>query len=515
MVLDGIALVRDALRLEDYRLETVSRTVLGRGKKIDHEVADAAAEIARLHREDPEALVAYNLEDARLVLDILEHEDLMALTVERSLLSGMQLDRVGASIASFDMAYLPELHAAGFAAPGVQGERKHGPLRGGAVLDSKPGLFRSVAVYDFKSLYPSLIRTFDLDPLAHALARERPDPVRAPNGAAFARGAGILPRIIERFMERREAARARGDRHADQAIKIMMNSLYGVLGSGACRFFEPDVANAITGFGQQILGWTRDAFLAAGVDVVYGDTDSVFVQLAGDDGLADPSEARARAEALRAEVEKSIADRIADEYGAESRLDLKLERIYARFYMPRLRGSRGGSKKRYAGFADGRLVVVGLESVRRDWPAAGRRLQEGMLTRLFTDQPVVPFVRELLDDLKTGRIDDELVYVKRVRKGSLEGYTATTPPHVQAARKAGGTERGIIRYVIAETGPEPVLSGRPLPGPIDRRHYVEKLIRPIAEAILREIGEEFDDVLGIPRQLDLLSPLPRASEEDP
>src|SRR5688572_15148923 len=107
VVLDGLALVRDALRLDDYRLGVVARELVGRGKKIA-EVADPAAEIVRMYREDPAALVAYNREDARLVLDILDHEGLVALAVERSLLSGMQLDRVGASIASFDLLYLPE-----------------------------------------------------------------------------------------------------------------------------------------------------------------------------------------------------------------------------------------------------------------------------------------------------------------------------------------------------------------------------------------------------------------------
>ena len=111
--------MRDALRLDDYRLETVARAVLGRGKKIDQDAPDAAAEIARLYREDPEALVAYNLEDARLVLEILEREGLLALCVERSLLSGMPLDRVGASVASFDRLYLPELRRRGRVAPSV------------------------------------------------------------------------------------------------------------------------------------------------------------------------------------------------------------------------------------------------------------------------------------------------------------------------------------------------------------------------------------------------------------
>ena len=131
------------------------------------------------------------------------------------------------------------------------------------------------------------------------------------------------------------------------------------------------------------------------------------------------------------------------------------------------------------------------------------RLQEGMLTRLFTDQDVMPFVKQIADDVMEGKRDDELVYVKRIRK-ALESYTASTPPHVQAARKAGGTTGPVIRYVIARTGPEPVVPGGRLPGDIDRRHYLERVLRPVADAILIEIGHSFDEAMGEPRQLDLL-----------
>ncbi|MGE4652209.1 MAG: 3'-5' exonuclease, partial [Myxococcota bacterium] len=190
MVLDGIALLRDAVKLEDYRLETAARQLLGRGKLIDAKKPDAAEEIQRLWREDPEALVAYNREDARLVLDILAHEDLISLCVERSLLSGMQLDRVGASVASFDLLYLPLLRERGMVAESVDSQRENVGVRGGAVLDSRPGLFENVAVYDFKSLYPSLIRTFNLDPLAHA--RAGAGDIEAPNGARFSRESALL-----------------------------------------------------------------------------------------------------------------------------------------------------------------------------------------------------------------------------------------------------------------------------------------------------------------------------------
>ena len=499
MVLDGIGLVRDALRLEDYRLETVARAVLGRGKLIDSETPDTAAEISRLYREDPAALVAYNLEDARLVLEILEREGLVELALERSLLCGMQLDRVGASIASFDLLYLPELRKRKLVASSVDLGRKSAPVRGGAVLDSEPGLFRNVAVFDFRSLYPSLIRTFNLDPLAHARAAE--DAVVAPNGARFSRSEAILPEIIERFIDRRERAKQRGDRHADQAIKIMMNALFGVLGAAACRFFDPDIANAITSFGQQMLGWTREAFEERGVQVLYGDTDSVFVKLSDAENDTSP---RDEAETLREAVESRIRDRVRRDYAVEPRLTLELERIFERFFMPRVRRGSSGSKKRYAGLCGGRLEVVGLESVRRDWPAVAKRLQEGMLSRLFSDREIMPYVREVVSSLQRGEIDDELVYVKRVRKGSLDRYTATTPPHIQAARKLSGPPGRVVRYVIAETGPEPVLLGRALPDRIDRGHYLERVLRPVADAILTELDQSFDEALGRPRQMKLL-----------
>ncbi|HKA13452.1 MAG TPA: DNA polymerase II [Myxococcota bacterium] len=525
VVLDGLALVRDALRLDDYRLGAVAQELLGRGKRIAA-AADPVAEIVRMYRDDPTALVAYNREDARLVLDILEREGLLSLAVERSLLSGMPLDRVGASIASFDRLYLPELRRRGFAAPSVDPDRKAELVQGGAVLDSVPGLFTDVAVFDFKSLYPSLIRTFQLDPLAHALAGEasfaqrvqvsrsephasevdrvgerRPeDAIAAPGGARFAREGAILPGVIERFMARRAAAKARGDHHADQAIKIMMNALFGVLGAASCRFFDPAIANAITGFGQEILHRTRDAFEAAGVPVIYGDTDSVFVHL----GARAQKGARGEAERLRDHVQERIAEHVHSTYRVASHLELELEGIYERFLMPRVRSGRSGSKKRYAGWREGQLEVVGLESVRRDWPAVARRLQRGLLERAFTDAPVLPFVREVVDAVRRGELDAELVYVKRVRKGSLDRYTGPAPPHVQAARKAGARAGPLVRYVVTAGGPEPVFHGQPLPPDIDRRHYVERVLRPIAEAILEPLGLHSEDALGEPRQLGLL-----------
>jgi DNA polymerase-2 len=500
VVLDGIALVRDAfIALDDFSLETASRTLLGRGKRIAHAGSGRAQEIERLYRDEPEAFVAYNREDAVLVQEILARESLLELAVERSLLCGMQLDRVGASIASFDLVYLPELRLRGRVAPSVDRERAEGRVSGGSVMDSHPGLFRNVAVFDFKSLYPSLMRTFNLDPLAHACAGD--DAIEAPNGARFSREVAILPDVLERFAKRREQAKRRSDRHADLAIKIMMNALFGVLGAPSCRFFDPAIANAITGFGRLMLERTRRAFEKCGARVLYGDTDSVFVLV---DEQAPLEQVREIAEALRARVQDELCAQVKSEWQVEPRFELELEHVYERFFQPSIRGGTQGSRKRYAGLLNGNLHLVGLEAVRRDWPEVSRRLQRGMLERLFRDEPVAEFVREVVAELLAGRLDSELVIRKGLRKGAVERYTAATPAHVEAARRSALPVGRTVHYVMTRRGPEPVEPGGELPADLDRAHYVEKVVKPIAESILVQLGQSFDEVTDAPRQLTLL-----------
>jgi DNA polymerase-2 len=112
-------------------------------------------------------------------------------------------------------------------------------------------------------------------------------------------------------------------------------------------------------------------------------------------------------------------------------------------------------------------------------------------------------VRALVAAVRGGAHDAELVYAKRVRKGRLDRYAANAP-HVQAARKAGGRPGPVIRYLITATGAEPVTLGRPLPPRIDYGHYVEKVLRPVAESILEDLGATWSGALGEPQQLPLL-----------
>jgi len=500
LVLDGLALLRSAfIRLEDYRLDTAAQMLIGKRKLFGPE--HRGREIETAYRDDPARLVAYNLQDARLVLEILAETRLVELAVQRSLLTGMQLDRVGAAIASVDSLYLGALRQHGRVAPSVRATAAaagEGSIVGGLVLDSRPGLYRNILVFDFKSLYPSIIRTFNVDPLTHAPA-DAPDVVRTPGGAAFRRDEpGILPELVARLAVERARARSAGDAIAAQAIKILMNSLFGVLGSPASRLFSPAVANAITTAGQHVIRLAAGAVEALGHRVIYGDTDSLFVDV----GEPDPARAAAQGEPLRQAIGDAVGDAIARDFGCTSHLELEFEKVYARFFMPEVRGGAMGSKKRYAGLVADELEIVGLEAVRRDWSRVARRFQRELLTLVFHDEPVADFVRGFVADLRAGRFDAELAYRKAIRKPLAE-YTKTTPPHVKAARKQAGAAGRIVTYVVTRSGPESVGETT---APPDYDHYVTQQLKPIADAVLRFVGgPDFDDLTGARRQLSLFS----------
>ena len=519
LVLDGIDLLRGAfIRMEDYSLDAVAREVLAEGKALRGEARERLAEIQHNYRHDLEAFARYARTDARLAYQIVDKLELVRLAFARSRLTGTTPDRVAASIASFDFLYLSELERLRIVAPSVRGDdaRVHIAQKGGHVLEPVTGLHTNVWVFDFKSLYPSIIRTFNIDPLSYVPGSGEPgaqpdadasDKASASAalivtpGGAFRREPAILPRLLDELFPRREAAKRQGDAVAAHAIKILMNSFYGVLGTPACRFFNPALANAITGLGKELLLWSKQWFEAAGAAVLYGDTDSLFVR-AGD---GDPERAGARARQLVVALNRELTRHIAARWHLESRLELEFEKLYLKLFLPHARHSSRGASKRYAGLlrdAGGeRVEFVGLEVVRRDWTALAKRVQRELYQRLFAGLPVDAYLADVVARVRRGELDAELVYHKGLRKATRE-YTATTPPHVAAARKSREPPGRTIRYLMTSAGAEPLDN---LQHPLDREHYVSKQVQPVAEPVLEALGLSFERVIGDSRQLDLYS----------
>ncbi len=505
VVLDGIDMLRAAFySFESFALDNVAHELLGEGKLLHG--AGRGEEIGRLFREDKTSLAAYNLKDCELVTRIFETTAMMDFAVARTAMTGLNMDRMGGSVASFDNLYLPRLHRAGYVAPNASADHTASP--GGWVLDSTPGIYDHVLVLDFKSLYPSIIRTFAIDPLGLALGAsgELGEEACVPGflDARFARDGHILPDLIQQLWAQRDAARQADDAPLSQAIKIIMNSFYGVLGSPGCRFFDARLATSITRRGHQILQRTRDYIEQAGHRVIYGDTDSVFVWI---QAAADDAAAVAAGRGLEVSLNRWWQQQIADEFGLHCALELEFETHYKRFLMPTVRGSDKGSKKRYAGVVAGRegdrLVFKGLENVRTDWTRLARSFQEELYRRVFMEEPFVDFVRQTNLQLLAGQRDGELVYRKRLRR-KLDDYQRNVPPHVQAARLYA--QRGLappsrgswVEYVITAAGAEPAEMPH---APLDYEHYAERQLQPVADGILGFVGTSFRAIVD--KQIDL------------
>ena len=146
---------------------------------------------------------------------------------------------------------------------------------------------------------------------------------------------------------------------AGNATKLLMNSFYGVLGTPSCRFRDHRLANSITDFGKHFLLWAKEWMAKRGLQVLYGDTDSLFV-------AADEADAAAQGERLAEELTEGLARYTAERWRVESALRMEFDTLFERLFLPPLRSGERGASKRYVGLAGGRLHFTGMEVVCSD-----------------------------------------------------------------------------------------------------------------------------------------------------
>jgi len=477
----------------------VSRRLLKRGKLVE-DVEQRSEEISKLFLKNKSALASYNLEDCRLVWDIFEKENLLSFAIERSQLTGLELDRYGGSVAAIDFLYLPRLHRKGFVAPALDQLEPSNMSPGGHVMRSMPGIHDNVIVLDFKSLYPSIIRSFHVDPLALIEGLIEDNAIEGYDGGLFSRDKYILPELIEDLWVARDRAKANSDEVLSQAIKIIMNSFYGVLGTIGCRFFDSRLVSSITKRGHEIIIQSKEYIEDKGYQVIYGDTDSVFVLL----GNVKKDKIASIGGCIAKDLNNWWNEKLEKEHSVTSFLEIQFETHYQKFLIPTIRGSDAGSKKRYAGLlADNKVQFKGLETVRSDWSPLAREFQKVLYKKVFLDEPFDDYVKNIVEKLLNGEFEDELVLRKRLRR-KLDDYVKNVPPHVQAARKAEVIRDekklpslyksgGWIEYLMTTNGPEPRQYRR---ASIDFDFYIDKQLIPIADAILIFKSTSMNDIIN-------------------
>ncbi|MEI6001666.1 DNA polymerase II [Paraburkholderia bengalensis] len=506
LVIDGIEALKSALWSSPaFSLEAVSQEMLGEGKGIS-DAYDRMEEIERRFHEDKPALASYNLKDCELVTRIFEKAKLVEFLIERAQVTGLQADHFGGSIAAFNHHYLPRMHRDGYVAPNT-GQIPETSYPGGFVMDSRPGLYDSVLVLDYKSLYASIIRTFLIDPVAMIEAETESDNdavVPGMRGIFFSRKKNSLSDIVTQLWIRRDDAKREKNEPLSQALKLLMNSFCGVLGSPDCKFFNPDLVSSVTLRGHEIMRQTRKLVEDEGYEVIYGDTDSIFVWLGH---RHTDGQAAAVAERLVAAINQWWDEHLSIKFNLQNFLEIEFDTYYQRFLMPTIRGEELGSKKRYAGLtrtASGNESIVfrGLETARSDWSPLAQKFQRELYMKVFRSEPYQEFVRSYVRDVRSGKLDGLMIYRKRLRN-RLDSYQKNVPPQVRAARLADEDNLrrkrpaqyqngGWISYLITRNGPEPLQATT---SPIDYEHYINRQLKPVADAILPFVADNFGNLI--------------------
>jgi len=446
--------------------------------------------------EDPTkriTLLRFSMENTRCIMGITEA--ILDFAIQLSSLVGLPLDHIGTAAVGFRVEWFLIRHAyqMGELVP-KRVERPYMPYAGAIVLEPKPGIHDNIAVLDFKSMYPNIMIAYNVSPDTY-LPPEEPEPssgvyVAPEVNHRFRREPpGFYREVLSRLLRARDEIRAELKRlnpgspeyrlldARQKAVKVIANATYGYAGWIGARWYIKPVAEAVTAWGRYTITSTIKMAKSLGLEVVYGDTDSIFVRY-------EPK----KVEELSKMIEETLG------------LEIKPDKIYTRILFTE-------AKKRYCGLMpDGRLDMVGLEVVRGDWANAAKNIQEKVLEIVLKEQSArkaVEYVRKYIMDLRNGRIPYRDLIIWKTLTKPLEEYEVRAP-HVEAARmlQREGWALAIgdkIGYVITVGSGKLYERAKPYTlasyGEIDIEYYVENQVVPAAMRILSLFGVREEDLI--------------------
>jgi len=519
------------VKFKRYDLGTIAKAMLGEGKMEMGGIREMRS-LWNGNQEQIKKFIDYSRVDAELAMRLVIEKGLLDKFFELAKISGLLLqDALGGQSQRHECKLLHEFRKRNIVMPcrpddsdveKFEDEREDKGLKGAIVLDPIVGLHKdcSIIVLDFTSLYPSLIRTYNICPTTLLLENaDGVDHFTSPDGVMFVKHEireGVLPAILCELMEARAAAKKQLKTAATTeqkrlldakqlALKDMANSLYGYTGYMRARLYVMDVANSVTGYGRENIMKTKkiieDTFHKT---VAYGDTDSIFVKTE----TTDLEEAEKEGIKISSFVTEELP----------GVLDLKFEKIYKTFLIL--------TKKRYAGWKFERegdkwkdkIEMKGIETVRRDWCSLTGETMLSVLNIILKEgdiQKAAKFMRSVIEDLSAGKIPlEKLTIIKGVSR-SLSSYKGVQP-HVELAKKIGKRDptKAVIvgerlGYVIVK-GNQLVSKRAEDPDyvkekglEIDPQYYIENQMLPPIERIFEVCGVNKSELMEGNRQKKL------------
>jgi len=428
---------------------------------------------------------------------------LLDFAIQLSSLVGLPLDHIGTAAVGFRVEWylIKRAHKIGELIP-KRIERPYIPYKGGIVLEPKIGLHENVAVLDFKAMYPNLMITYNVSPDTY-LPPEETEPPTDVNVAPTTKHRfkkeppGFYKEIFSSLIKERDLIKLKLEKldpkspeyrvldARQKAVKVITNAAYGYAGWIGARWYVKPVAEAAAAWGRHTIRETIEMAKKIGLDVVYGDTDSIFIK--------HDSEKVAK---LTREIGKKLG------------LEIKPEKIYVRILFTE-------AKKRYCGLLpNGQLDIVGLEVVRGDWADVARKGQEKVLEILLKEKSpkkAVQFVQQYIAGLQAKKVPYKDLIIWKALTKPVDKY-AVKAPHVEAAKilKEEGWEISAgdkVGYVITTGTGRLYTRAKPFTrasyDEVDVNYYVTNQVVPAVARILKVFDIKEKELLPSKRQRTL------------
>ncbi|PSG99775.1 MAG: DNA polymerase [Nanohaloarchaea archaeon SW_4_43_9] len=383
--------------------------------------------------------------------------------------------------------------------------RRQGAYSGGFVYTPDPGLYENIAVLDFKSLYPTVLVSHNISPdtlnLEECSDRFELDEF----DYDFCQDSqGFFPELVEELVEDRSRLKEKmndldkdSSEHQNldnrqQAEKILANSFYGYLGYNGARWYSRECAEATTYLGRQYIQDTIDIAEDKGFEIVYGDTDSVFL----------------KGENIRENMDSFLEKVNSD---LPEFMQLEFEGFFERGFFTST-DSGEGAKKKYALIGErGEMKITGFEQVRRDWSPIAKKAQKQVLKQVLENDvdEAVEIAKQIVERLREGEVPVEELRIYTTLNKKPENYESTAP-HVEAARKA--IKDGIdispgstISYIITRGGGSISQRARVLEQAesYDADYYIENQVLPVVMRVLKVFGYTEGQLRGKGKQSGL------------
>lgn len=383
--------------------------------------------------------------------------------------------------------------------------RREGAYEGGFVYEPEAGIYDNIVTLDFRSLYPTVMVSHNISPDTLNLPEcEDRFEIEEFDYDFCQDEQGFFPDLIQDLIRSRYELKEKmqdleensGEYkrldNRQQAQKILANSFYGYLGYSGARWYSKECAEATTYLGRKYIEDTIQKAEKQDYEVVYGDTDSVFLQR---DNI------------------REVMDEFLEEINNElpEFMELEFEGFFKTGFFTSVEGG-GGAKKKYALMdEEGKMKITGFEQVRRDWSPIAKETQKQVLERILNKEPeeAAEIVKNRIEELKNQEIPLEKLKIYTTLTKKPENYDSTAP-HVEAVKKAEKRGKEIevgttIAYVITK-GPGTISDRAELleyAENYDPHYYIEKQLLPASLRVLKEFGYTEGQLKGKGKQSGL------------